>query len=133
MIGQGFPHSLPLVRSGLLARRDLSLLRETQDSLVRPGGLAGRGLSLLAKVRRSGKKPLLRIGEATNPGPPTLERPSGGTSFARTNIKVLTVNAGGWAPALHSLSLKLYDIVLVQETWLLEGSLRSASFQASQQ
>eukprot|EP00971_Amphidinium_carterae_P020270 399435-Amphidinium_carterae.1 len=75
----------------------------------------------------------LRIGEAKNPGPPTLERPSGGQKLARGNLKVLTVNAGGWAPAMHSLSLNLYDIVFVQETWLMEGSIRSASFQASQQ
>eukprot|EP00971_Amphidinium_carterae_P273676 5431552-Amphidinium_carterae.1 len=82
---------------------------------------------------RAYKKKWIRIGEATKPGPPTLERPSGGQSYARGNIKVLTVNAGGWAPALHSLSLKLYDIVFVQETWLMEGSIRSATFQASQQ
>eukprot|EP00971_Amphidinium_carterae_P003806 75598-Amphidinium_carterae.1 len=61
MIGQGSPDSLSLVRPGFVARRDLSLLREAQDSLVRPGGPAGRGLGLLREARRSGKKPLLRV------------------------------------------------------------------------
>eukprot|EP00971_Amphidinium_carterae_P055364 1091343-Amphidinium_carterae.1 len=75
---------------------------------------------------------IVRIGEAKNPGPPTLDRPSGGQNHARSNIKILTVNAGGWAPVLDSLALQLYDVILVQETWLMEGSIRSASFQASQ-
>eukprot|EP00971_Amphidinium_carterae_P036177 711102-Amphidinium_carterae.1 len=35
-------------------------------------------------------------------------------------------------PVVHSLALGIYDLVLVQETWLLEGSIRSAAFKAEQ-
>eukprot|EP00971_Amphidinium_carterae_P089956 1780804-Amphidinium_carterae.1 len=47
----------------------------------------------------------------------------------------MTINAGGWAPVVDSLALGIYDIVLVQETWqswLLEGSIRSAAFKVEQ-
>eukprot|EP00971_Amphidinium_carterae_P294203 5841526-Amphidinium_carterae.1 len=44
----------------------------------------------------------------------------------------MTVNAGGWATVVDSLALGIYDIVLVQETWLLEGSVCSAAFKGGQ-
>eukprot|EP00971_Amphidinium_carterae_P233864 4640637-Amphidinium_carterae.1 len=74
-----------------------------------------------------GGKLLLRVGEATNPGPSPQDRPGGRPTCPR-DLKVMTINAGGWAPVVDSLALGIYDIVLVQETWLLEGSIRSAAF-----
>eukprot|EP00971_Amphidinium_carterae_P032765 645038-Amphidinium_carterae.1 len=76
--------------------------------------------------RRRACKALIRVGEATNPGPCSQERPGIEAPNEPRALKVLTVSAGGWAPALNSLCLQLYDVVFVQETWLMEGSKPSS-------
>eukprot|EP00971_Amphidinium_carterae_P224372 4451125-Amphidinium_carterae.2 len=73
-----------------------------------------RGLALWAWSRRPWWQPVERIREATNPGP-----------------LVCTCNSGGWSRAEGLLSMG-YDLILLQETFLLQSKIPGAARMASE-